>query len=56
MPVVEGTSQRMRAWMTAHPQSRWGRHVYGLEPFGLDVEDVRGRYAEYTSRFIAGEA
>jgi hypothetical protein len=53
MPIDDGISRRMRAWTAAHPQNRWGRHVYDLEPFGLDADDVRRRYTDYTSRFIA---
>ena len=41
--------KRTRNWLMANGQHRQGRHIYGLEPFGLDPDQIRGRYAEYTS-------
>jgi hypothetical protein len=53
LPLDDDAPERMRAWMTTNPQDRWGRHSYGLEPFGLEARDVSRRYSDYTSRFIA---
>jgi len=35
----------------ASGQHRYGRHVYDLADFGLDLDDVRGAFADYRSAF-----
>lgn len=52
LPLDGGVADRMRDWVAANRQHRWGRHTYSLEPFGVGAEHIRDRYAEYTSKFI----
>ena len=51
LPFTHQARERIGAWAAAHPQGRHGRHAYQLADFGLDVADVRARFAFYTSRF-----
>ena len=41
----------MRAHVEAHPKGRHGSHDYGLEEYGLTVDDVKARFAAYVERF-----
>ena len=52
LPLDGGVEQRMSGWVAANRQHRLGRHTYSLEPFGVDAEHIRARYAEYTERYI----
>jgi hypothetical protein len=44
-------ARRMEAWMRERHQEVHGRHVYDPADFGLTVEGIRERYAEYCVRF-----
>ena len=52
LPLDGGVEERMSGWVAANRQHRWGRHTYSLEPFGVDAEHIRARYAEYTERYV----
>lgn len=45
------TEQRMRAWLAANPQHKYGRHRYRLDDFGLDRTALGASFAAYRARF-----
>lgn len=53
LPYSEEFGRRMRAWLAdpSNKPERYGRYPYSLEPFGLDAEDVRTMFADYSARF-----
>ena len=50
-PVSPLHARRMEVWMRDRHQEVHGRHVYDPADFGLSVEGIRDRYAEYRARF-----
>ncbi len=49
---LEGEAEAaMEAHMAANPKGKHGSHQYSLEEWGLDAEQVRGRFAPYIERF-----
>jgi hypothetical protein len=44
-------ARRMEVWMRDRPREVHGRHVYDPADFGLTVEGLAERYAEYRERF-----
>jgi hypothetical protein len=47
---------RMRAYLDAKPQGKYGRHVYRFADLGLDLALERARFAAYQARFdVASE-
>jgi hypothetical protein len=45
------TEQRMRAYLSARPRERHGRHTYDFADTGLDLETTRARFADYQARY-----
>lgn len=43
--------QRMRAWLQARPQDRFGRHEYSMEQYGLTKLQLEPLFADYLARF-----
>ena len=50
-PLTPLAEARMRAWMDANPQDRYGRHTYRLEDHGLDPDEEGERFSRYSTRF-----
>lgn len=50
-PLPQETQASMRDFLRGHPQHEHGRHVYQLEDFGLDRDELRSAFASYRSRF-----
>lgn len=44
-------SQRMKSYLRANPQGKFGRHRYTLEDFGLDRDELNRRFAPYCHCF-----
>ncbi len=51
MPIDASTSTMLEAHAAANPKGRHGVHEYNLDEWGLDENQVRRRFAEYTERF-----
>ena len=51
LPLDGGVADAMRTHVASNPQSKHGRHDYSLAEYGLDVQTVRARFADYRSRF-----
>jgi hypothetical protein len=45
------TAARALAYLAARPQHKHGTHRYRAEDFGLDLDDIRERYAPYTDQY-----
>jgi hypothetical protein len=43
--------RRMEIWMNDRSQSVFGRHGYDAADFGLNLDGIRSRYAEYIDRY-----
>ena len=43
----------MRAYLEDNPQHKHGVHRYSAEQFGLDAEDVTGRFEGYREEYGA---
>lgn len=50
-PLDAETETRMREWLEAHPQDRFGKNAYTLEQYGLSVEDLTAIFADYLDAF-----
>ena len=48
--------QAMRKWLLENPQGKQGRHTYSLDEFGLNLEDMETRHAEYISLFLSSKS
>jgi hypothetical protein len=44
-------ARRMEVWMQDRHQEVHGRHVYDPADFGLTIDGIAERYAEYRARF-----
>ena len=42
---------RMKEWLTARPQDRFGPRPYSLEQYGLTKKQLEPVFAEYLARF-----
>lgn len=49
--LCEPAITKMRAWLAASPQHKFGRHRYSTERFGFDEEAIRRDLAWYTQEF-----
>jgi len=49
--LSEPAATSMRAYLTADPHPRLGRHRYSPEDTGIDPDDIRRRFARYSDRF-----
>ena len=45
------TEDRMRSWLSDHPQTRFGLNNYSLDQYGLSVAELEPVFAEYLSEF-----
>jgi len=50
-PLREEVESRMQAWLSAHPQDRFGMNTYSLDQYGLTVDALRPVFAEYLDAF-----
>jgi len=50
-PLREEVESRMQAWLSAHPQDRFGMNTYSLDQYGLTVDALRPVFAEYLDTF-----
>jgi Sulfotransferase family len=50
-PLSEEVESRMQAWLSAHPQDRFGMNTYSLDQYGLTVDVLRPVFAEYLDAF-----
>jgi hypothetical protein len=51
-PVTDAAAAAMRAYLDGHQRDRYGRIDYRAEDIGLDPDDLRGRFAAYSARFL----
>jgi hypothetical protein len=52
LPVTTDCLADIQHYMDSHPRGKNGRVVYDLEgDFGLDADELRGRFAFYTDAF-----
>ena len=51
-PVTEEVRAAMRAYLAEHERGRLGRVDYRPEELGIDLEDLRRRFAPYVGRFL----
>src|SRR3954467_15322082 len=50
-PFTAEAEQRMRAYLDARPRERHGRHAYDFADTGLDLGEMRARFAAYQDRY-----
>lgn len=50
-PFTPSLEAAMEHWLTANPQGRFGRHLYGLEQFGLTEVMLQPFFADYIARY-----
>lgn len=50
----EEFDQRMRAWLAANKQGRYGRHVYCNEEYGLEPDRLQEVFGDYYARYGFG--
>ncbi|HEX4190429.1 MAG TPA: sulfotransferase [Marmoricola sp.] len=50
--VTEAAEAAMAAYRAGHQRDRHGRIDYSAADIGLDAEELRGRFAAYTARFL----
>jgi len=43
--------EKMKSWLKANPQHKYGRHKYSLEEFDLDKKTIDTQFAAYRKRF-----
>lgn len=51
LALSEETKLRMRDYLRDNPEGKHGSHTYTLEQFGLDAQQIRGRFGEYIERY-----
>ena len=51
LPLDARVDEALARHAAENPPGRHGSHEYGLEAFGLGVEDVKRRFAPYMERF-----
>jgi hypothetical protein len=49
--LTADTEDRMRSWLSDHPQTRFGVNSYSLDQYGLSVAALEPVFAEYLSIF-----
>jgi hypothetical protein len=52
-PLTEPASAAMRAYLDGHARGRLGRIDYRAADVGLDLDDLRARFTDYSNRFLA---
>ena len=53
LPMTAEAREVMKAWDTAHPQGRFGKHSYTVESQGLSDAEIRTAFAGYIEHFGA---
>ena len=51
LPMTEEARVAIAAWRRDNPKNARGANDYALEQFGLDPDEVRTRFADYSARF-----
>lgn len=51
MPWSEDIEQRMRTFLAEHPRGKHGSHRYELDDFGLEIDEIRGRFEGYCETY-----
>jgi len=51
LPFATETQQQMRRWLDANPQHHHGAPRHSLAEFGLELEEVRDAFRDYTQHF-----
>ncbi|MEW5805069.1 MAG: sulfotransferase [bacterium] len=46
-----GMGERMRRWLSANPQHKYGQHRYSMNQFGLNQWMIDLRFAAYREKF-----
>jgi len=49
--LSDESAARMHAFMEANPRGSKGKHRYTLEDFGMDLDEIRGRFERYCEKF-----
>ncbi len=53
--TVSGThADRIRAWVSDHPQTKHGAHRHSPEEFGMHADGINAQFAEYREKFGFG--
>ena len=51
LPFTDAARDRMSAFLAANPRGSRGVHRYVREDFGLDLQEIRERFADYCAEF-----
>jgi hypothetical protein len=51
LPLSGSAVDRMRAWLAANPQGKYGSHSYTLADCGLTEEDIDRTYGDYMEKY-----
>jgi len=43
--------QRMKSYLRANPQGKFGKHRYNMDDFGMSKDDITNRFSEYCKKF-----
>ena len=49
--LTPGVEARMKEWLKARPQDRFGPRPYSLEQYGLTKKELEPVFAEYIDRY-----
>jgi hypothetical protein len=49
--LTDDVADRMRGWWSANPADKNGVHEYRPEDYGIDIDELRQRFAFYNDRF-----
>jgi hypothetical protein len=56
MPWSQRAEEQMRSFLAANPRGKHGTHRYSLEDFGLELDAIRERFADYCERYDVAPA
>ena len=51
LPFDDDLTARVLGYLDARPQHKFGTHRYRAEDFGLDIDDIRRRFAPYVDHY-----
>jgi hypothetical protein len=51
--LTDDVADRMQSWWATNPADKQGIHDYNPEQYGIDIDDLRARFAFYNDRFAA---
>jgi hypothetical protein len=54
--LTDDVAARMASWWRANPADKQGTHEYRPEDYGIDLDDLRTRFAFYNDRFLGAVA